>query len=158
MLKFTLMIHVDLNIFHLLTIALSCTLVLQFVLCSSPTLGEIAMIGVAAVISLWLQTLIELVFGWRNLMLILSAIGIITQILFICKKFSVSLYAYLALSIVSQPKFPTHLINSRTFSLRMLDIKTVSYVAAMLVIAMVLVFNQYDRANCEKLAPMFVCF
>lgn len=47
------MIHVDLNIFHLLTIALSCSLVLQFVLCATPTFGEIAVIGAAAIISLW---------------------------------------------------------------------------------------------------------
>lgn len=100
----------------------------------------------------------ELVLGWRNLILILSAIGVATQILFICKKFAVSLYVYLALSIVSQPKFPIHLINSRSFSLRMLDIKTVAYVATLLIIAMILVFNKYCREDCEKLAPMFLCF
>lgn len=152
------MIHVDLNVFHLLTIALSCVLVLQFVLCSSPTFTEIAVIGGAMIISLWLQTLTELVLGWRNLMLILLALGITVQVLFVCKGFDVSLYAYLALSIVAQPKFPVHLINSRASSLKMLDIKLAAYVAALFVIAMVLVFNKYGLSECEKLAPMFLCF
>ena len=85
------MIHVDLNVFHLLTIALSCALVLQFVLCCAPTFEEIAVIGATAVISLWLQTLAELVLGWRNLMFVLSAIGVATQVLFVCEGFDVSL-------------------------------------------------------------------
>ena len=91
-------------------------------------------------------------------MLVLLALGLVTQILFICKGFDISLYVYLALSVVAQPKFPVHLINSRTSSLRMLDIKLVSYVAALLIIAMILVFNEYGRSDCEKLAPMFFCF
>ena len=40
----------------------------------------------------------------------------------------------------------------------MFDIKTVSYIACLLIIGMVMVFNKYDSAECERLGPMFLCF